>query len=121
MKKLTPKEQFDKNLERHQAEEREVYQDKDFMRRAKQFILVLLVFNFAMWILSILYYETTFLQRISMLAIIIFQLLFWICAHKEKCFYYFDKAIANYYYHVLLWILYGISEMLFEAIFPIFS
>lgn len=120
MKKLDPKEQFDRNLEKYQAEDRKFYQNHSAVSGLKSLILPILCFNLILWILSILCYETTLLQRVGMLVIIIFEALFWLCSLKESCFYYYRTAIANYYYQIFLYSLYGIATMIFEVICPVF-
>lgn len=121
MKELTPKEQMDKYLENGQIEVRnQIYRNKSARFILRILIAISLCLNLACFVLSLIYHETDILMLIGMLAIIILQTMFWFCVLKETCLYYFDKAIANYYYHLALCLAYVFLETLFMDICPIY-
>lgn len=120
MRELNPKEQMDKYLDKNQEQTKaQIYKNESVHSVLRFIVFAFLLFDTILFFASIIYYGIGIFAIIAMLAIIVFQTMFWLCFLKEHCFYYFPKAIANYYYQGVLWVIYLFSETLFMEICPI--
>lgn len=118
---ITNKEEMDKHLDKNQEQAKmQIYNNKSVQLVLKIVIFTFLSIDIILFLVSIFYHDVDTFAIIVMLAIIVFQTIFWLCFLKEKCFYYFPKAIANYYYQGILWAAYLFSETLFMEICPIY-
>lgn len=121
MKKLNEKEKLDQYLDNNQEQAKaQIYKSKSVQSVLRFIVLAFLLFDAILFLASIIYYDIGIFAIIAMLAIIVFQTMFWLCFLKEHCFYYFPKAIANYYYQGVLWAIYLFSETLFMDICPVY-
>lgn len=117
---ITNKEEMDKHLDKNQEQAKmQVYNNKSVQFVLKVVIFAFLLLDIILFLVAIFYYNIDIFTIAAMLAIIIFQIMFWLCFLKEKCFYYFPKAIANYYYQGILWAAYLFSETLFMGLCPV--
>lgn len=106
-KQLTPKEQFDQYFDKNEEQAKaQFYQNKSMLLIIKILIIIVLFLDIISFVLSLIYHEVDVFGVVGMFAIIVFQILFWLCFLKEKCFYYFRKGIANYYYQAVIWATY---------------
>lgn len=120
MKKLNEKEKLDQYLDKNQEQAKtQIYKNESVQLVSRFIVFAFLLFDTVLFLASIIYYDIGIFAIIGMLAIIVFQTMFWLCFLKERCFYYFQNAIANYYYQGVLWTIYLISETLFMEICPI--
>lgn len=117
---ITNKEEMDKHLDKNQEQAKmQVYNNKSVQFVLKVVIFAFLLLDIILFLVAIFYYNIDIFTIAAMLAIIIFQTMFWLCFLKEHCFYYFQKAITNYYYQGILWAAYLFSETLFMDICPV--
>lgn len=120
MKKLNEKEKVDQYLDKNQEQAKaQIYKNESVQSVLRFIVLAFLLFDAILFLASLIYYDIGIFAIIAMLAIIVFQTMFWLCFLKEHCFYYFPKAIANYYYQGVLWAIYLFSETLFMDICPV--
>lgn len=117
---ITNKEEMDKYLEKGQIEAKNrIYKNKSVRFVFNILFAILLILKLVYFVYSLIYYDIDIFEFAGMLTIIIFQIMLWLCILKESCWFYFRKAIANYYYQGFLGIAYLFSERLFMWLCPV--
>lgn len=120
MKELNPKKETDEYFEKGQRETKKMLYENAAGQRFFMFLaLSLLVLNLYSFVSYLIDYEVDAFVVIVMLAVIIFQNLFWLCVFRESCFFYFKRAVVNYFYNIILGFAFLLSQQLLIDICPV--
>lgn len=118
MKELSPKKETDEYFEKGQRESKKLLYNATTQRLLIFLALFLLALNLYSFVSYLIDYEVDAFVVVVMLAIIIFQNLFWFCVSRESCFFYFKRAVVNYFYHIILGLAFVLSQQLLIDICP---
>ena len=119
MKELNPKKETDEYFEKGQRETKKMLYENAAGQRLFMFLaLFLLALNLYSFVSYLIDYEVDAFVVVVMLAVIIFQNLFWLCVFRESCLFYFKRAVVNYFYNMFLGFAFVLSQKLLMEICP---
>ncbi|MDE7316552.1 MAG: hypothetical protein K2N12_02335 [Helicobacter sp.] len=118
MKELNPKKETDEYFEKGQRESKKLLYNAAAQRLLIFIALFLLVLNLYSFVSYLIDYEVDAFVVVVMLAVIIFQNLFWLCVFRESCLFYFKRAVVNYFYNMFLGFAFVLSQKLLMEICP---
>ncbi|MDE6979263.1 MAG: hypothetical protein K2O85_06810 [Helicobacter sp.] len=117
---MASKKETDEYFEKGQRESKNLLYKNVAMQRMLKFVaLFLLVLNLYSFIFYLIDYEVDAFVVVVMLAVIIFQNLCWLCVFRESCFFYFKRAVVNYFYNMFLGFAFVLSQKLLMEICPV--
>lgn len=118
---MASKKETDEYFEKGQRESKKLLYNVAAQRLLIFLALFLLALNLYSFVSYLIDYEVDAFVVVVMLAIIVFQNLFWFCVSRESCFFYFKRAVVNYFYRIILGFAFVLSQKLLMEICPTYS